>query len=647
MDIDQIKRGSGKVIDNRKDQADNRIHRIAEMVAERTGLDISLNDTLENNEQGHFVQSLSKIALGHRLENGIETNEYTTLIHELNEFAGAYNPEGMQHVMDAVLDYAMTQEGIAIINKQIEKYKKAYQSVKPGTSYQEATEEFVYDYLAGMFSTKEGVTDFSRYMSENQTEDQHRDIMQTVADFFREIYNWITAYLDNHVLPYAAQMAMEADAKRAVELREQVLEVWKQAERNYRNIEKVPEEGQKHVIEVDSDGRKLSEGQREFFKDAKTLDASGRLKRYYHGTARADRVGTVFRADRATSGPMAFFTDDKGIAGNYARDKADTSIAYDEEYDDYYKQFRIDVNGRNMSISEAWNYLPIAKKNEIKKRAPHVTMDWDNEEIKYDPAEKRGLGNMDTHTINEHKGNILSALTQSWVEDGNLYGEESRFLEVLKLVGLDDVTYMDPDYRNEKVYEAYLNITNPFHTADISEEMLDKFRAAAQNADYEAGAQADMWDKNNKSPELWMERLVDDINNGTTYSWTSIPDFVTDVLKENGYDGIFDQGGKGTYSAYMHQVAIPFYSDQIKNVDNLNPTKSEDIRYSVHVGKHKRALKEVRRHLEAMQTEINGLKLILQELAKAMGVTLPETGHIVTEPPRVKERTQEQKAIRL
>ena len=45
----------------------------------------------------------------------------------------------------------------------------------------------------------------------------------------------------------------------------------------------------------------------------------------YHGTARADRVETEFREDRATSDPMAFFTDSKEIAGNYARDKADIS----------------------------------------------------------------------------------------------------------------------------------------------------------------------------------------------------------------------------------------------------------------------------------------------------------------------------------
>lgn len=579
----QVQKGSGKVIDNRKDKADNRMYEIAKVVAEKTGLDISLNDTLESGEQGHFAKALSQIALSHRLTDGKETNEYTTLVHELNEFAESYDPEGMQQVLDAVLDYAMTKEGAERITESVEAYQKAYRRVEADKAYQEASEEFVFDYLAGMFSSKAGAKDFSRYMSENRTEAQHRSVMQTVADFFREIYNRITNYLSDHVLSYSAKMGLNADAKKARQLRRMVMDVWAQAEQNYRSAEHEAEEGKRRSIAVDTEEMRLSEGQREFFKNAKTLDESGRLKRYYHGTARADRVGTVFRADRATSGPMAFFTDDKKVAENYAKDKADTSIEYDEAYDDYYKQFRIVVNGNNMSISEAWNHLPAAKRNEIKQKAPHVTMDWDEMEIRYDPAEKYGLGNMDDYTIHEHKGNMLSALTQSWLEDGNLYGEEENFLEVLKLVGLEDVTYMDPNYRDEKVYEAYLNITNPFDTANISEEMLGKIRTAAQSADYEEGKSADMWDKNNIRPELWMERLEDDIKNGTTYSWTSIPDFVTDVLKENGYDGILDQGGKGTYSTYGHQVAIPFYADQIKNVDNLNPTKSEDIRYSMYV----------------------------------------------------------------
>lgn len=52
-----------------------------------------------------------------------------------------------------------------------------------------------------------------------------------------------------------------------------------------------------------------------------------------------------FNPDRATSGPMAFFTDNKEIAENYSRDKSDTSLAYEEEYDSYETQFR--VNGKS------------------------------------------------------------------------------------------------------------------------------------------------------------------------------------------------------------------------------------------------------------------------------------------------------------
>ena len=95
-------------------------------------------------------------------------------------------------------------------------------------------------------------------------------------------------------------------------------------------------------------------------------------------------------------------------------------------------------------------------------------------------------------------------------------------------------------------------------------------------------AQADMWDKNGIPIEDWLERLQDDLDNGTTHAWTTVPDVVTDFLKDSGYDGIVDQGGKN--GGDQHTVAIPFYSNQIKEVTNGNPTDSPDIRYSKRVG---------------------------------------------------------------
>ena len=45
----------------------------------------------------------------------------------------------------------------------------------------------------------------------------------------------------------------------------------------------------------------------------------------YHGAKRGDRVGAEFKKERATSGPMAFFSSDKDIATNYSKGKEDTS----------------------------------------------------------------------------------------------------------------------------------------------------------------------------------------------------------------------------------------------------------------------------------------------------------------------------------
>ena len=335
----------------------------------------------------------------------------------------------------------------------------------------------------------------------------------------------------------------------------------------------------RYSLSEDSKGRILSKEQQSYFKNAKTTDEQGKLKPFYHGTGRADRVGNVFDPNRATSGPMAFFTDNQKIADNYAKDKADTSLAYDEMYDDYYTQFRTEINGKNVSVSEAWKYLSPVKRAEIREKAKHITLDDDYANIIYDENEQYGNGGFDDYTINLHRGNILEALTDSWLESGTILGEEQMFLDVLKLVGLENVQYMNPDFRAEKTYEVYLNITNPFDTSNISKEMLEALKTAAKNTEFNEGNSADMWDKHNISPERWIERLEDDIKNGTTHTWTSIPDFVTETLKAHGYDGIFDTGGKG--GGETHTVAIPFYSEQIKNVDNKTPTTDKDIRYSL------------------------------------------------------------------
>lgn len=245
-----VKMGSGSVIDNRLDKSDNRMKSVAELVAKKTGLDIELNDELSHGENGNFQKALSRIALAKKTGKGTDTNEYTTLVHELGEFSEAYNHEGMQKVVDTVLNYVTTKEGAAYLTNTIEQYHKAYKTVEKGKTYEDSANEYVFDYVAGLFADQKGVEAFSKYMSENMTESEHKSILKTIADFFKGVYDKIASYLNDHVLSSTAKKALRADAEEAQRIRKIFLGELTKAQENYKRENVTAEEGEHYSIKV-------------------------------------------------------------------------------------------------------------------------------------------------------------------------------------------------------------------------------------------------------------------------------------------------------------------------------------------------------------------------------------------------------------
>jgi hypothetical protein len=327
----------------------------------------------------------------------------------------------------------------------------------------------------------------------------------------------------------------------------------------------------------------------------------------FHGTSRGDRVGNVFLPERATSGPMAFFTDNREVAERYSRDKADTSLAYDPDFDQYETQFRIKAGKLDVPLIKAWGYLPFDARNRITKKAGQVRMDMDTGDIIVDQSTNEANGGFQWQ-IKEFKGNTLAALNEQWLNSGTLFNEEGTYLDVLKAAGVFDEFakvkgmgepyFKDPKYREEKVYDVFLGIRNPFDVVqDVNNEFIDAFEEWYTEQDQSIydreTADADMWDKNSITAEEFADRMREDVANGTTMSWTSIPDSMTDYLKSLGYDGIKDVGGK--YSGSDHTVWIPFSSEQVKSAEpivrddagNVIPlserfnNSNNDIRYSL------------------------------------------------------------------
>lgn len=300
-----------------------------------------------------------------------------------------------------------------------------------------------------------------------------------------------------------------------------------------------------------------------WFGDSQVVDENGQPLVVYHGTQRPDRIGDRFRKDRATSGPMSFFTDNAEIASNYATGKQDTSLTReDTSYENWYQ---VKVRGKDnpVNIVQAWHSLSAEERRRISELAPRITENDDGDIYLAGPEHKTGLGGY-TWQIKEAKGNALAALVDAWLNDGTLYNNEDKFAQVLDLAGLKDYQYDPPNASYPGVYPVYLAIRNPFDTANIPDDVVQALEKHSQTVQFEDGqGGADMWDKESRRPEDWIQMLRDDIAGGTTRAWTSIPDWVTDTLKELGYDGIKDAGGK--LGGLGHTVWIPFEETQVKS----------------------------------------------------------------------------------
>lgn len=327
-----------------------------------------------------------------------------------------------------------------------------------------------------------------------------------------------------------------------------------------------------------------SEGFRNWFGPSKVVDASGLPLAVYHGSRRPDRIGTRFRASRATSGPMAFFTDNPDVAGKYATGKQDTSLDRDgpTEFAQWFK-YR---DGRSMvPIDRMWHRLSAEERATILDRYRRVTVT-DPETgsilprailLERGETAVSGDDHWDYVMRREARGNPIAALIDVWLTSGNLFDQEEEFVKILAAVGLDRsrIVYDSPNAAFPATIPVYLSIQNPLVTTAIPEEVVVALeKASRRRRGKSAFAGADPWDKTTRSGAEWMRALRNDLETGDTLAWTSIPDWVTDTLAAFGYDGIHDRGGK--MGGVGHDVWIPFREDQVKSVFNrgtFDPSK--------------------------------------------------------------------------
>lgn len=350
---------------------------------------------------------------------------------------------------------------------------------------------------------------------------------------------------------------------------------------------------------------------------SKVVGSDGRPLVVYHGTRRPDRVGNRFRKARATSGPMAFFTDAADLGSKYAEGKADTSLTMPDDYAGWFK-----FKGKGMrsavDLDRAWNYLSQDERDTILQRI--YTVGYENAEEATGPIVANSSSIMGRDSIDWHlrdaRGNGLRALVDIWLNSGSMFNDEQAFMQVLEAAGMDmsRITYDSPHAVKSAVYPVYLSIKNPLDTTNIPANVIEALKQAGKRkrAKQSAGGNADAWDKNTISGKDWLDALMHDQDKGWTHAWTRIPDWVTATLEQLGYDGIKDTGGK--FGGPKHQVWIPFHENQVKsatgNRGTFDPT---DPRIDYSVGRPR-----VDRALASAMNRKPGERLAMYERAKQM-----------------------------
>lgn len=330
-----------------------------------------------------------------------------------------------------------------------------------------------------------------------------------------------------------------------------------------------------------SNGEALTVGQEKYFSKSKARDDQGRLKVFYHGTPNGEFH--IFDKSKTDDGRSFFFTDSLEVAHSYS--------GVHDEYAP--KKFE--------SLEEAQKYLDDA--------AHRLYNSWSEYEFTISKTDNGYSIKIDSYRNKE--AGIRGILEDSITVEG-------KTMEDAVAEFTDEVSYY---IASETNYKVYLNLENPLHIdADSSNwdeiQIHDKDKilknveySSVQINDHNDGTydveyKDDMDSAKYKHEEFGsLEELeakfgkdiltyyTDDYGyynmvhiDKDGFFFPSTTRGISDYASRRGYDGVIIDNlydsGMDDYNAPSSQVAIAFESNQIKSVNNENPTEDADIRYS-------------------------------------------------------------------
>lgn len=207
---------------------------VYESVAKKTGIDIHRIEE-ESPVRGHFNVNMLSMLI-----NADNSNEFSTVVHELGEYGEALNYEGMKQVQDNVLKWYLKQNenGISLDN-YIKQYQAAYeQKTKSSVSYEEAVKEITNDAIAGLFNTDGGIKQFVTWVHSESglSVPEQKTLLQKIKDILNAIALKLREWVKGKDFTGSESMLLEMEANEAAKLRSQFLKAIDEATANLQTI---------------------------------------------------------------------------------------------------------------------------------------------------------------------------------------------------------------------------------------------------------------------------------------------------------------------------------------------------------------------------------------------------------------------------
>ena len=289
----------------------------------------------------------------------------------------------------------------------------------------------------------------------------------------------------------------------------------------------------------------LSPEQQEFFKDSVVRDENGELIPMYHGT----------------KGDFTIFGDKSPSSSSNSH----SSVGY---------WFTPSEEGAKNFANSIWygEGKPKAMKTYLNMKNPKVYESVDNSKAVESLREK--LSDLEVKSKASSKPKLYYKNMYDYSVAYNMVNQGNKDMAIKWLAGKNS-------YDDKTATELIEEIDNLKKLADEKKRLQDEISELKYGDAYER-FRTDIYKVDGQTAE---DANVGGIGMALRDS-SSVQKYV-DKLKDEGYDGIIIKGTNYDSDTMggMNDQYVAFYPEQIKNVDNLNPTNNPDIRYATGLGR--------------------------------------------------------------